>query len=228
VPAPNSIRDWLAATCGSDLDWTTVETLVLAFNLSTVAVGPQAGGGAAADCFQLAVRLTLDNRDHDGQVLLGLDLQPRRLDCPSAADGLDGGLCSLSILFLLALNAVVMAVCVASLLLCLRALLRAQLLRHETETFLAARRGWSLTVSERLDFLNLWYVMICVNDLLIILATLAKLVIELRLAGAGGDLWDVTSLLLGTGCLLVWFGLLRYLGFFRTYNVLILTMKESR
>ena len=35
------------------------------------------------------------------------------------------------------------------------------------------------------------------------------------------------SLMLGTGNCLVWFGILRYLGFFRTYNVLILTMKGA-
>ena len=33
--------------------------------------------------------------------------------------------------------------------------------------------------------------------------------------------------MLGTGNLLVWIGLLRYLGFFKTYNVLILTMKGA-
>ncbi|CAL4126147.1 unnamed protein product, partial [Meganyctiphanes norvegica] len=41
------------------------------------------------------------------------------------------------------------------------------------------------------------------------------------------DTWNVCSLLLGLGNLLVWFGCLRYLGFFETYNVLILTMKKS-
>jgi mucolipin len=34
-------------------------------------------------------------------------------------------------------------------------------------------------------------------------------------------------MMLGTGNLLVWIGLLRYLGFFKTYNVLILTMKGA-
>ena len=32
---------------------------------------------------------------------------------------------------------------------------------------------------------------------------------------------------LGTGNLLIWLGLLRYLGFFKTYNVLILTIKGA-
>jgi mucolipin 3 len=229
-PALNaSTRSWLAATHGGhDPDWAAIETLVLAFNLSTVAIGPQGGiTGGPPDCFQLAVRILFDNRDHDGQVLLGLELTPHRLDCPVPV-AVDGGFSNSNNLvaqLVLALNCTVLAVCAASLLLCLRALLRAQLLRHETEDLLLARYGWRLTAGERLEFLNLWYVMICANDALIILASLAKLAIELHLAS--GELWDLTSLLLGTGALLVWFGLLRYLGFFRTYNVLILTMKGA-
>jgi hypothetical protein len=41
------------------------------------------------------------------------------------------------------------------------------------------------------------------------------------------DMWDVCSVLLGTGNLFVWFGVLRYLGFFRTYNMLIVTLKKA-
>jgi hypothetical protein len=37
-----------------------------------------------------------------------------------------------------------------------RALLRAQLLKHETDSFFKRHYGWSLTVNERLEFLNLW------------------------------------------------------------------------
>ena len=88
------------------------------------------------------------------------------------------------------------------------------------------------------------YVMICTNDLLIIIGSIIKQLIESK--SIVGDMWDVCSLMLGeniqhpqnqdlvkitrkpgTGNLLVWFGLLRYLGFFKTYNVLILTMKVT-
>jgi len=41
------------------------------------------------------------------------------------------------------------------------------------------------------------------------------------------DLWDFCSVFLGTGNLFVWLGTLRYLGFVKAYNVLILTMKMS-
>ena len=65
--------------------------------------------------------------------------------------------------------------------------------------------------------------MITTNDCFIIIGSIIKQMIESQ--SIIGDMWDICSLLLGTGNLLVWFGLLRYLGFFKTYNVLILTMK---
>ncbi|XP_062921138.1 mucolipin-3-like isoform X3 [Mobula hypostoma] len=40
-------------------------------------------------------------------------------------------------------------------------------------------------------------------------------------------LYDVCSILLGTSTLLVWTGVIRYLGFFQEYNVLILTLRAA-
>ncbi|XP_076976549.1 mucolipin-2 isoform X3 [Tamandua tetradactyla] len=39
--------------------------------------------------------------------------------------------------------------------------------------------------------------------------------------------YDLCSILLGTSTLFVWVGVIRYLGYFQTYNVLILTMQAS-
>ena len=51
--------------------------------------------------------------------------------------------------------------------------------------------------------------MICVNDILIIIGSILKELIELR--QTSGDLWNFCSVFLGTGSLLVWIGMLRYL-----------------
>ena len=47
----------------------------------------------------------------------------------------------------------------------------------------------ALTVGEKLEFLNLWYVMICINDCLIIGGSSIKLVLEMKKI-ASEDLWD--------------------------------------
>lgn len=85
--------------------------------------------------------------------------------------------------------------------------------------------GKILSLEGRLEFLNLWYVMIIVNDLLIIMGSAIKEQIERKQFGS--DHWNICSIFLGTGNLLVWFGVLRYLGFFKTYNVVILTLKKA-
>ena len=80
--------------------------------------------------------------------------------------------------FIVFLNLFVIVLSLSSLLLCLRALLRAQLLKHETMIFMSRHYNWVLTVQERCEFLNLWYVMICTNDCLIIMGSVIKQLIE--------------------------------------------------
>lgn len=82
-----------------------------------------------------------------------------------------------------------------------------------------------MTTKEKLLFLNGWYIVICVNDILIIVGSVIKEMIESR--NTYGDLWDFCALFLGLGNLLVWLGMLRYLGFFENYNILILTLKGA-
>lgn len=67
--------------------------------------------------------------------------------------------------------------------------------------------------------------MILFNDVLLILGSALKEQIERKFLVM--DSWDTCSLFLGIGNLLVWFGVLRYLGFFKTYNVVILTLKKA-
>jgi len=213
----NSSKEWLA---DFPITWPTVERIFLNFSLTSVtlnALGPE----PTPDCFQFRLKIEVDNKDKDGQLPIELNMEPVRLDCPNRT----AVTVSYYSQFIVFLNLGVILICVSSLLLCLRALLRAQLLKHETGSFLHRAYGWNLTVNERLEFLNLWYVMICTNDLLIIIGSIIKQLIESK--SIVGDMWDVCSLMLGTGNLLVWFGLLRYLGFFKTYNVLILTMKGA-
>ena len=52
------------------------------------------------------------------------------------------------------------------------------------------------------------YVMICVNDILIVIGSILKELIELQ--ETSGDLWNFCSVFLGTGSILVWIGMLRY------------------
>ena len=194
----------------------------LKFALKTINL-KAAGPMAPPDCYQFDIKIIFDNRDFDGQMLLSLDAEPTRLQCKGdtryvAHNHIESILRTL-------LNLLVILICTVSLALCSRAIYRAQLLKFETMNFFKKTYGTSLSFEGRLEFLNLWYVMIIVNDLLIIIGSAIKEQIERKQFGS--DHWNVCSIFLGTGNLLVWFGVLRYLGFFKTYNVVILTLKTA-
>lgn len=67
--------------------------------------------------------------------------------------------------------------------------------------------------------------MIVINDVCIVTGTVCKIAIEFR--DFDNSMFTMTGVLLGIGCLLVYIGLFRYLGFFNQYNVLILTLKRA-
>lgn len=208
-------KDWLL---DFPVPWLAVQRIFLNFSLTTVSLSPL-GPVPRPDCFKFNIKIEIDNSDHDSQFPVELHTHPVRLECSHH----DTMTISLYSHFVILLNFVVILVCLLSLVLCSRSLLQAQLLKQETGLFVKRAFNWRLTGGERLQFLNLWYVMICINDCLIVIGSIMKQFIE----SSALDLWDICSLMLGTGNLLVWFGLLRYLGFFKTYNVLILTMKGA-
>ncbi|XP_076751837.1 mucolipin-3 [Xylocopa sonorina] len=194
----------------------------LKFALKTVNL-KAAGPMTPPDCYQFKIVIEFDNRDFDGQMLLSLDAEPKRLQCKGDTRYIMDNRIETALRTLL--NLLVILICTMSLILCSRAIYRAQLLKFETMNFFKKTYGQTLSFEGRLEFLNLWYVMIIVNDFLIIIGSAIKEQIERKQFGS--DHWNVCSIFLGTGNLLVWFGVLRYLGFFKTYNVVILTLKKA-
>ncbi|XP_045594898.2 mucolipin-3 isoform X2 [Procambarus clarkii] len=193
------------------------------------------------ECYEMTSRIVFSNRDHDGQMVVDLQVGARVLEC-------DGSVHVVSEAKTLevwrsVINITTIAICITSLTMCIRAIYRAQLLRKCTTEYFREHRSRELILTEKLEFVNLWYVLICINDILIIIGSFLKIGLEskflrtnytefvkssIQLSYEGYlDTWNVCSLFLGLGNLLVWFGCLRYLGFFATYNVLILTVKKA-
>lgn len=196
---------------------TTVEFAIKTVNLK--ASGPI----SAPDCYRFDIEILFDNSDHDGQMILSLEAEPMRLFCDGDVQfktnfRIEAALRS-------TLNVFVIIICMLSFGLCSRAIFRAQQLRMKTEEFFMKTFGQNLSKSGKWEFINMWYIMICFNDILLIFGSAIKEEIERKHFTA--DEWNTCSLLLGIGNLLVWFGVLRYLGFFKTYNVVILTLKKA-
>lgn len=156
-------------------------------------------------------------------MLLSLEAEPVRLHCQGDTHyvtnaEIDDALRSI-------LNSCVICICLVSFALCTRALWRAYLLRKQTCAFFRETYAVELSWDGRMEFLNFWYVMIICNDVLLVIGSSMKEQIER--SNFTANEWNTCSVLLGIGNLLVWFGVLRYLGFFKTYNVVILTLKRA-
>lgn len=64
----------------------------------------------------------------------------------------------------------------------MRALIKAYLLQVETERYFMRIFGIELQFKDRIEFLNLWYIMIVANDILIIFGTITKVSIEFKVS----------------------------------------------
>lgn len=174
------------------------------------------------DCYSVNVTLEYDNSLHDGQVLIQLNSRGHRRTCVGdIANNEDYRQTYERV----ALNVLVISLCLLSLCLCTRSVYRGNKLRREAVRFFKSNFGIQLSLSDQMNFCDFWMLMIIANDLLIILGSVLKLMLERRIYESTH--FSTCALFLGIGNLLVWMGLLRYLGFFRKYNVLILTMKRA-
>lgn len=207
---------------GVTINFAAFVEATLTFSIKTVNF-KAAGPIAPPDCYQFDIEILFDNSDHDGQMLLSLDAEPIRLHCHGDVTYITDTVIDSALRSIL--NVFVITICVASLSLCTRALYRARLLQRQTDTFFRVTYGYPLSQDDNMQFVNFWYIMIVLNDILLILGSILKEQIERK--NFSVDQWNICSVLLGVGNMLVWFGVLRYFSFFKTYNVVILTLKQS-
>lgn len=125
------------------------------------------------------------------------------------------------------LHWLVILLCVSSLFLCVRSTLRAQQMRTKAVHFFRKNMGKELSLQDQLDFLDLWLILIILNDIMIISGSILKIFLEHKPLRYGDYMLMTSSVLLGGGNLLVWLGLLRYLGYFKKYNIIIITLKHA-
>lgn len=174
------------------------------------------------DCYQFDIVIMFDNEDHNGQMAVTLDSDEDVLTCNGVVTYSNDD--QLGNVMITLFDTLVMIISLLSIILCSRSILRAVDLMKETVKFFEVYHTMPpLSFNEKLDFINMWYILIIVNDFLTIIGSILKILIDNKVT----ESYEACGVLLGTGNLLVWFGVLRYLGFFKKYNVLLLTMKRS-
>ncbi|KAK5869853.1 hypothetical protein PBY51_024541 [Eleginops maclovinus] len=172
------------------------------------------------DCYSFYITITFDNQCHSGKVKIFLDIDAQSCACRNWKIS---GTAQKNTHYLLVFDAFVILVCLTSAVLCTRSIVLAVRLLQRFSRFFHENYNRKVCEDDQKEFLNGWYVLVIVSDLLAIVGSILKMEIQAKSLTS----YDVCSIFLGTSTLLVWAGVIRYLGYFQKYNVLILTMTAA-
>ncbi|KAM9689451.1 mucolipin-2 isoform 2-T3 [Trichechus inunguis] len=172
------------------------------------------------DCYVFQNRITYDNRAHSGKIKIYFDSDANIEECKVL--NISGSI-QKNTQYVLVFDAFVIVICLASLILCTRSIILALRLRKRFLNFFLEKYKRHVCDADQWEFINGWYVLVIISDLMTIIGSILKMEIKAK----NLTNYDLCSILLGTSTLFVWVGVIRYLGYFQTYNVLILTMQAS-
>uniref|UniRef100_A0A3P9JLU4 Mucolipin 2 n=1 Tax=Oryzias latipes TaxID=8090 RepID=A0A3P9JLU4_ORYLA len=202
-----------------DLDFYRLVNIKVTFNLKGINL-QTVRSRELPDCYSFYVMITFDNESHSGKVKLYLDIDAQSSAC---RDWKISGTAQKNTHYLLVFDGFVILVCVISTTLCTRSIILAVRLLQRFSQFFQEHFDRKVCEDDQKEFLNGWYVLVIVSDVLTIIGSILKMEIQAKSLTS----YDVCSIFLGTSTLLVWVGVIRYLGYFQKYNVLILTMKAA-
>ena len=196
------------------LEFSSLIDATLSFEIKTVH-----SNLISLNCFSFNISIKFDNKHNSGQMKYDLTLNIKGLNCDKKYFNPP-----YSIIISL-LNFSVIIICCLSIILCVRSLLRTQYLKKKTIYHFKKYYSRNVSWEGRMEFFNPWYVITIFGDVLILISLVFRYKIEED--EFSGDELNMCSLILGCGNFLVWFSLLRYLCFFKTYNAIILTLKMA-
>lgn len=168
-----------------------------------------------ADCYTFNVSASFNNDDYDGKLQFRLYYDSSFKPCEAKATTVSYVKLSVEIFIII--------LCFFSLTLCIRSFLRHLKLSRETTKFFKEFRHEELTLSDKMNFLNFWILLLILSDILVICGTAIKIFIDFSDIAT----YDACAILLGSAVLFSWVGILRYLGFLRGYNTMLVTLKVA-
>ncbi|RWS17321.1 mucolipin-3-like protein [Dinothrombium tinctorium] len=193
-------------------------TASLEFDIRTIYIN-SLESTSIPQCYQSHITILFDNSLHDGQMLVSLNAENTKHECKGIYDDY-----RVNHYTTIVLNIITIILCSLSLIMCSISLYKGVKLKNEVTTFFHKYFGHQLTCSEKYEFIDLWIVTIIFNDILIIIGSCLW---ENEYREHESYHYNVRAIFLGVGTLLVWIGVLRYLSFFRKYNIIILTIKRA-
>lgn len=190
----------------------TIQFQLKAINVQTII------NNEIPDCYTFSITIVLDNKAHSGKVKIWLENDASIKECkdPSVSGQAEN-------YTRMAFDIIVAVVCLLSLLLCGRSILRGVILQQEFVRFFKESLGRKVCWTDRLEFINAWFILLIISDIFTLIGTFIKIGIESKNLSS----YDLCGILLGTSTLLVWVGVIRYLTFFQKYNILIVTLRAA-
>ncbi|KAL9951564.1 hypothetical protein ACROYT_G044248 [Oculina patagonica] len=173
-------------------------------------------------CYMFNVTIQFDNSNHDGKVPVTLNADGNVMDCAgNSTDNKEDYQASKTTRVIVDILTILF--CLLSVSLCLRSIFRQLRLVKATRRFFSQELSDHLSPWDCLDLMNLWFILIVISDSCAIIGSLMKILIDI----SDQSRYTVCSMFLGIAVLLTWCGLLRYLGHFKKYNILLVTLKAS-
>ncbi|KAJ8277806.1 hypothetical protein GJAV_G00080290 [Gymnothorax javanicus] len=172
------------------------------------------------DCYTFFVTINFDNHSHSGKIKIFFDVHAISCACKNWNIS---GTAQKNTHFLLVFDGFVILICIISAVLCTRSIVLAVKLLKRFSMFFYVNYKREVCKADQKEFLNGWYILVIISDIMAIVGSILKMEIQAKSLTS----YDACSIFLGTSTLMVWAGVLRYLGYFQKYNVLILTMKAA-
>jgi len=190
------------------------------FNVRTIRLKNSADG-TTPDWLEHRIKVHYENSLHSG--IIGYHLSAMQHYLSTNANN-EGTFQSRIILYTI-LDIFCLCLCIVSFILCSRGLIRGRKLGNKFTRYFITKYGYSPSYRSQFHFINFWYIAILVSDILIIIGSMIKMDLENKWIG----IIDYSScqLLLGIGIGITWIGLIRYIGFFSEYNIMVSVLKAS-
>ncbi|MBN3297122.1 MCLN2 protein, partial [Amia calva] len=175
------------------------------------------------DCYEFFITITFDNQGHSGVIKIFFESEAVSSACRNWNIS---GTAQKNTHYLLIFDAFVILVSLISVVLCTRSIVLAVKLLQRFSRFFQVAYKRKVSETDQREFLNHWHILVIISDIMAIVGSILKMEIQAK-ARTSLTSYDICSIFLGTSTLLVWVGVIRYLGYFQKYNVLILTMRAA-
>ncbi|XP_010635019.1 mucolipin-3 isoform X5 [Fukomys damarensis] len=171
------IGTWEENKLNLTLDFNRLLTVELQFKLKAINL-QTVRHQELPDCYDFTLTITFDNKAHSGRIKIRLDNDISIRECK---DWHVSGSIQKNTHYMMIFDAFVILTCVSSLLLCVRSVIRGLQLQQEFVNFFLLHYKKEVSVSDQMEFVNGWYIMIIISDILTVIGSILKMEIQAKL-----------------------------------------------